>query len=77
MMQLENKNKKMDVQEGHESKCVFKNILHTCRGRSNSEFRQVNVESLKEASIKRKDNFYNGQNAKKIFTTDCQKIQAP
>ena len=66
----------MDVQEGHESKCVFKNILHTCRGRSDSEFRQVNVESLKEASRKRKDNFYNGQNAKKIFITDCQKIQA-
>ena len=42
----------MDVQEGHESKCVFKNILHTCRGRSDSEFRQVNVESLKEASQK-------------------------
>ena len=51
----------MDVQdeEGHESRCVFRNILHACRRRSDSEFREIKVESLKEASRKRKDNFYN------------------
>ena len=47
-------------EEGHESRFVFRNILHTCRRRSDSEFREVNVESLKEASRKHKDNFYNG-----------------
>ena len=48
----------MDVQdeEGHESRCVFRNILQTCRRRSDSGFREVNVEGLKEASRNRKDN---------------------
>ena len=52
----------MDVQEeeGHESRYVFRNILYACRKRSSSEFREVNVECLKEASRKREDNFYNG-----------------
>ena len=51
----------MDMQdeEGHECRCVFRNILHTCKRKSDSEFRDVNLESLKEASRKRKDNFYN------------------
>ena len=62
MMQLEQKNRKMDVQdeEEHESGCVFRNILHTCRRRSDSQFREVNLESLKEARRKRKDSIYNG-----------------
>ena len=34
---------------------MFRGILHTC----DSEFREINVESLKEASRKRKNNFYN------------------
>ena len=44
----------MDVQdeEGHESRCVFRNILYTCRRRSESEFR--------EANSKRKGIIYNG-----------------
>ena len=46
-------------EERHESRCVFRDILHTCRRRSDSEFREINVESLKEARKKRKDNFYN------------------
>ena len=52
----------MDVQgeEENQSSCLFRNILHTCRRRSDSGFKEVNVESLKEASRKRKDNFYNG-----------------
>ena len=52
----------MDVQEeeGHESRYVFRNILYACRKRTSSEFREVNVECLKEASRKREDNFYNG-----------------
>ena len=36
-------------EERHESRCVFRDILHTCRRRSDSEFREINVESLKEA----------------------------
>ena len=38
---------------------MFRDIFHTCRKRSDSEFREINVDSLKEASRKRKDNFYN------------------
>ena len=34
--------------------------LHTYRKRSDSKFKGVNVESLKEACRKHKDNFYNG-----------------
>ena len=51
----------MDVQdeEEHESGCVLRNILHTCRKRSDSQFREVNLESLKEARRKCKDNFDN------------------
>ena len=49
----------MHDEEGHESRCVFRGILHTCRRRSDSEFRETNVGSLKEVSRKRKDNFYN------------------
>ena len=52
-------------EERHESRCMFRGTLDTCRRRINSEFREINVESLKEASRKRKDN----------FKTDCQKIQ--
>ena len=51
----------MDVQdeEGHKSKYLIRNILHTCRRRSDQHFRELNVESLKEAGRKRKENFYN------------------
>ena len=49
----------MHDEEGHESRCVFRGILHTCRRRSDSEFRETNVGSLKEVSRKCKDNFYN------------------
>ena len=52
----------MDVQneEGHESRCVFRNILHKCRRRNDSEFREPNVENFNEASRKIKDKFYDG-----------------
>ena len=52
----------MNVQdeERYESRCVFRNILHTCRRRRDSEFRETNVRSLKEATGKHKDNFCNG-----------------
>ena len=58
-MQLEQKIKRMDVhdEERHESIGVFRYILNTCRRRSDSEFREIKMESLK-ASRKRKDNFY-------------------
>ena len=60
MMQLEQKIKRMDVhdEERHESIGVFRYILNTCRRISDSEFREIKVESLKEASRRRKDNFY-------------------
>ena len=45
--------------ERHESRGVFRDTLHTCRRRSDSEFREINVESLKEISRRCKDNFYN------------------
>ena len=53
--------KKMDAYDEKrlESRCVFRDILHTCSRRSHSEFREINVESLKKASRKRKENFYN------------------
>ena len=50
----------MQDEERHEFRCVLRNILHTCRRRSDSEFREVNMNILKEASRKREDNFYNG-----------------
>ena len=52
----------MDVQdeEGHKSRCVFRSMLNTCWRKSDLEFREVNKESLKEASRKRKDKFYSG-----------------
>ena len=51
----------MDMQdeEENQSRCLFRNILHKCRRRSDSGFKEVNVQSLKEASRKREDNFYN------------------
>ena len=67
MMQLEWKIRKMDVrdEEWHESRFVFRDILHTCRRRNDSEFTEVNVETLKEASRKCKDNFYKGLSKEK------------
>ena len=47
-------------EEEHESRYVLRNILHTSKKRSDSEFWKVNVESLKEAGRKYKDNFFNG-----------------
>ena len=46
-------------EERHESRCMLRDILHAQRRRSDSEFREINVESFKEASRKRKENFYN------------------